>query len=380
MTAVGRDRPAGSGAATSLANRVEPADRARSAQRPEGIEARRDGHDPKPRLQRLASLDVTRGLALVILLLAGNPFLREHLPAQLKHPGWHGLSFADLFFPLFLFVVGVAMTLSRRAGSTRLVLRRTGLLLVVGIAISSFKHGEVHLTGVLQHIAGAYLLAWLVTRAPRRMQVPIATAILAAIWAGFLLWADPGSDPWGEDGSFAHAVNGWLIGGFSTEGVLQTVTSSVSVLGGAFVGRAVKERRDPRELLRRVAGHAIWLIGAGLLLALLVPINKRLWTPSYTVLTIGTSCAFFAFFIWVVDIHRRVGWVTPMRELGANPIAVYVGFIVVRALIDDYSASVPALAPFGSDTAGALVYSSAWLFAGWLFARWLYRRRVFLRL
>lgn len=378
MTEAGRDRPTGTGGPPSMPSPVKHPDEPAVAESPGTVEPDR-GHDAGSRFGRLQSLDVTRGLALVILLLAGNPFLREHLPVQLKHPVWHGLRFADLFFPLFLFVVGVAMTLSRRAGTPRLVLRRVGLLLVVGIAISSLKHAEFHVTGVLQHIAGSYLVAWLVLRAPRRSQVPIAIGILGAVWAGFLLWADPGSDPWSREETLAHAVNRWLIGGFATEGVLQTVTSAVTVLGGAFIGRGIRER-DTQRLFRWVAGNATWLIAAGLFFALFVPINKRLWSPSYTVLTLGVSCAFFALFIWLVDIHRQGRWTTPMRELGANPIAVYVGFITLRALIDDYRESVPSLAPFGSDTAGALTYSLAWLVTGWLFARHLYRRRVFIKL
>jgi predicted acyltransferase len=316
----------------------------------------------------------------VIMLLAGNPFMREDLPVQLKHPEWHGLRFADLFFPLFLFVVGVAMTLSRRSGSPRLVLKRVALLWLLGVALSSLKHRELVLPGVLQHIAISYLVAWLVLRTPRKVQPVLTTGILLGVWAGFLLWTGGSQDPWSSEASFAHVVNGWFLGGFATEGVLQSFASAVTVLGGAFVGRAVAKHPDPRQLGRRVASQAAWLIGLALVVALEVPINKKLWSPSFTLLTLGTSCAWFALLIWLIDIRRQRWWVTPFYELGANPIAVYVGFISVRALVSGYSDVMPRIAPFGSDTAGAMLYALGWVAVGWLFAHLLYRRGIFLRL
>lgn len=328
---------------------------------------------------RLLSLDATRGWAIVILLLAGNPFQREYLWDQFKHPQWHGLRFADLFFPLFLFVIGVAMTMSRRSDSPRQVLRRVALLFMVGVALASLKHEGFHVTGVLQHIAGAYLIAWLVLRAPRKTHVPIAAGILAAVWAASVLVAD--GDPWGLQGTLAHAVDGFIYGHFVTEGTVQTVTSAVTVIGGAMIGRGLRERREPERLLRWVAGHAAWLTGAGLLLGFVIPINKRLWTPSFTLLTLGVACAWFALFILLIDVRRRTPrWVTPIVELGANPIAIYIGYITLRALIDDYKTAAPHIAPLGSDAAGAMIYSIAWLVLGWAFAHLLYRRRLFLKI
>ncbi|HVM34055.1 MAG TPA: heparan-alpha-glucosaminide N-acetyltransferase domain-containing protein [Actinomycetota bacterium] len=328
--------------------------------------------------RRLQSLDAVRGLAIVIMLAAGNPFMREHLPVQLTHPEWHGLRFADLFFPLFLFVVGVAMTLSKRTGNLRLVLRRAGLLLLLGVALSSFKHGGFYPTGVLQHIAGAYVIAWVVLRAPSRLQPAVAAGIFAAVWAAFLVMG--GDDPWARTGTAAHAIDGFLFGRFSTEGTLQTVLSSITVIGGAFIGRDVRKILNREELARRVSAHAVWLIALALLLALVVPINKRLWSPSFTLLTLGTSCLWFALFIWLIDVRKHHRWATPLQELGANPIVIYVGFISLRALVSDLGHLAPVLAPLGSKSAGALLYSLAWVAVGWVVARWMFRRDLFVKI
>lgn len=314
----------------------------------------------------------------MILILAGNPFMREHTPTQLKHPAWHGLTFADIFFPLFLFVIGVAMTLSRRVSKPRLVLRRVALLFAIGVALASLSQRQLAPFGVLQHIAGAYLLAWLVLRAPRRMQPLLAAATLGGMWIAFLLYAGPGEDPWSRHDTLSHAIDRFFIGRFSTEGTVPTIMSAVTILGGAFIGRGLKERRDPARLWRWVAGHALWLVALALLVAPYVPINKRLWSVSFTLLTIGTSCAWFALFIWWIDQRGHRQWSIPLEELGANPIAIYVGFIMVRAAIGGFD--VPDITPFGSPTAGAFAYMLMWLVPIWLAARALYRRGIFIKI
>lgn len=327
---------------------------------------------------RLLALDGARGLAIVIMLFAGNPLPRQHLPDQLSHPQWHGLTFADLFFPLFLFAMGVAMTMSRRTGSSWMVIRRVLLLVVIGIALTSHKHERLVAFGVLQHIAGAYLLAWLALKAPRRFQVFIAVGTLLSVWIAHLLFGN--GDPWGQEGTFAHEVQRWLGSGFTPEGAVQTVTSTVTVLGGAFVGFGMRHRRDPAVLLRWVSAHSVWLIAAGALLALVIPINKRLWTPSFTVLTLGTSCAWFALLIWLADIRRRAWLVRPLEDLGANPIAIYVLFMTARSLLDDYRSWWPELAPFGNPAAGTLIYGLLWTIVAWAFARLLVNRDIYLKL
>jgi predicted acyltransferase len=326
---------------------------------------------------RLISVDATRGFAMVILLLAGSAWHRSNLPDQLRHPEWHGVTFADLFFPLFLFVVGISMTLSRRAGEARPVLKRVALLFLIGVALSSLKARGFAPHGVLQHIAVSYLLAWLVLQAPRKLQLLLTLGIFAGVWAAFVLWAG-GRDPWSSEATVAHAVDGFFIGRFATEGTLQTIMSTVTVLGGAFIGRGIRAHRDPQALLKWVTTHALWLVVAALALSEVVPLNKRIWTPSFTLLTLGTSCVWLALFIWLVDIRGQRRAVLPLRWLGANPIAVYVTYMTVTILLAPVP--MPELAPFGSRMAGALTYSVGWLIVGLVFARELYRRRIFIKI
>ena len=330
--------------------------------------------------RRLRALDAARGLAIVVMLVVMNPGPAGELPDQLHHPDWHGLTFADLFFPLFLFAVGVAMTLSPRGADARHVLFRAGVLLVIGIALGSLKHERLALTGVLQHIAGAYVVAFAVLRAPRRWQLPVTVGLLVAYWLAFVVGA-PGDDPWAQSGTLAHRVDETLLPGFTSEGTLQTLISAVTVLGGAFTGRVIAAVADRRDLLVRLVGAATVLIAAGVVLATVVPVNKRLWTPSFTVLTLGTSLAWLALGTWLIDLRGARRSTAPLVHLGANPIAIYVGFFASLSLLRNYGDGLtPDIAPGGSDVAGAFVHAAAWTALWWLVAYVLYRRRIFIKI
>jgi len=352
-----------------------------AAARAPGSRAVAPGRAPGPSSpRRLLALDAARGLAIVVMLVVMNPGPTADLPAQLHHPDWHGLTFADLFFPLFLFAIGVAMTLSPRGLDVRHVLYRAAVLLVLGIALASLKHETFGRTGVLQHIAAATIVALLVLRLPRRYQLAATVALVLLYWAAFVVLA-PGDDPWARTGTLAHEVDRFLVGGFTAEGTLQSLISGVTVVGGAFAGRLIRDVPDRRRLLNLIAVRAAGLVSLGLVLTLAVPLNKRLWTPSFTALTLGTSLAWLAIGIWLIDLRGARRATAPLVHLGANPIVIYAGFFTALALLRNYGGSLlPSIAPAGSAVAGALLYAAAWTALWWLVAYVLYDRRIFIKL
>ena len=72
-----------------------------------------------PGTRRFASVDVLRGWAVAAMLLVNNPGDWGHVFAPLRHADWHGFTPTDLIFPLFLFVVGVSISLGPRSGTAR---------------------------------------------------------------------------------------------------------------------------------------------------------------------------------------------------------------------------------------------------------------------
>src|SRR5688500_8638955 len=64
---------------------------------------------PPAKAQRLASLDVFRGITIAAMMVVNNPGDWNHKYAPLGHAEWNGWTPTDLVFPFFLFIVGVAI-------------------------------------------------------------------------------------------------------------------------------------------------------------------------------------------------------------------------------------------------------------------------------
>src|SRR5262245_25325326 len=77
---------------------------------------------PSTATERIVSVDALRGFDMFWIigadsLVAGLRKLSDWQPiqftaAQLEHARWHGMTFYDLVFPLFVFVMGVSIPLS----------------------------------------------------------------------------------------------------------------------------------------------------------------------------------------------------------------------------------------------------------------------------
>lgn len=61
---------------------------------------------------RLLSLDVLRGLTMILMTIVNNPGDWGHVYTPFLHAEWHGCTLTDLVFPTFLFIVGVTTVLS----------------------------------------------------------------------------------------------------------------------------------------------------------------------------------------------------------------------------------------------------------------------------
>lgn len=344
---------------------------------------RADGPAVDARPKRLVSLDVLRGLAIVLMLLVDNPGIPAAQPAQLVHPAWHGFRVADLVFPLFLFAVGVAMPFSRKAASPRLAGRRVVFLFAIGTLLNSVKYGRVTFAGVLQHIAGSYLIAWCVLRLRIRWQLAIIATILGGAWAAYTFLDAPGIDPgsWAYGRNPGAVVDSWLFGGPQTEGVPAMVFGAVNVIFGVVVGRLMKRAPTHREVLARLAGWGVGAVALGVALAFPVPVNKHLWTPSYAVLTSGLSCLVLLALYELVDRRGLHGWSRPLVQLGMNALAVFVfsQAVTVLVLTRFRSALVAPLAHLVTAPVASVLYGVGVCAMSWLLAWVLYRREVFVR-
>jgi len=305
---------------------------------------------------RLVSLDAFRGATIAGMILVNNPGTWEHVYPQLRHAAWHGWTFTDFIFPFFLWIVGVAMTFSfaRRveegADTGKLfvhVVRRSAIIFALGLFLNGFPFGLIgdrefslatfRIPGVLQRIAICYLVVGaLLLRTGVRAQVRWLVGLLAGYWLAVRLIPVPGYgagvlEPMGNLVWFIDskllAGHTWVhapAAGFDPEGILSTIPAIGTALFGVLTGHWLRSGR-PREELAGwmfVAGNLLLLLGV--ILDMSLPINKNLWTSTYSIFMAGWALVCFSTIYWLIDVKKFQGWAKPFVVYGMNAIAIYV--------------------------------------------------------
>ncbi len=293
------------------------------------------------RRDRIASVDVLRGLTMAAMIVVNNPGTWTHMYPALRHAAWgEPLRLADLIFPTFIFLVGVSVPLAfarrlaasvSRAGLLSRALRRAGILLLIGLGLNLFPDFDLaglRLPGVLQRIAVVYAacaaayLAW----GPRGWLA--ASVVLLAGYTALLGWVpvpgvghalvSPGmSLPVWLDERLLGAHT-WRGPG-DPEGLLSTLPAIASGLMGLLAGHGLAARGP-----RRPAAAGLVLLAAGLLWSQRLPAAKELWTGAYALIAAGWSLLALALCLRVVD---GFGWrrgLAPLTILGRHALTAFV--------------------------------------------------------
>jgi predicted acyltransferase len=367
------------------------------------------------RSERLLSLDVFRGLTIAAMILVNNPGTWSAVYAPLRHADWNGWTFTDLVFPFFLFIVGVAMTLSfarriargdSRAALFKQVVRRTLIIFALGLILNGFPYfamSKIRIPGVLQRIALAYFFASLIYLTTKLRGQMIATgSLLAGYWILMITVPVPG---FGRGiltpaGNLAAFIDHALLHGhiyrptWDPEGILSTLPAIATVMFGIFTGHWLRATPSPqRRTVGLLAGGAAAIL-IGEVMSVWFPINKNIWTSSYTVFTAGMAMLLFALCYWIVDVKGYRAWAKPFVVYGMNAIAVYVlSGLEARAStiwkvvqVNGKAVSIRAFlynkffAPLASPTNASLMWALAYVLF-WLAVMWLfYRRKIFVKI
>ena len=364
---------------------------------------------------RLTALDAFRGAAMLLMVLVndgGGP--RSY--GQLEHSDWHGWTLTDTVFPSFLWIVGVAITLSLgkrlqsgvRPGSlVPQILRRSLTLYAIGFVLyllPNFDFAHARVLGVLQRIAICYFVAsclYLFTGI--RGQI-IAIAAVLLLYTGLMVFYPvPGYGPghFDVDGNFAHYIDHMVLGPhnygstktWDPEGIVSTLPAIATALLGVMAGHILRLKSD---LMRRIG----WLVVTGVILLAAaftwshwMPINKKIWTCSFALLMAGLDFVLLGLFLWVVDVRGHKKIVKPLLIVGMNSIAIYVASELFAGLLDfvtvhsgGQSLSLHELiynrvfAPLGSVEAASLMWALTFTAILYLLAYALYKKQWFWRI
>lgn len=367
--------------------------------------------------RRLMSLDALRGFdmfwilggeALFAGLLAWTGWQGwQWFDTQLHHSEWHGFTFYDLIFPLFIFLSGVALGLSpkrldklpiaQRMPLYKHAVKRLLLLLFFGIL---YNHGwgagapvvldEVRYASVLGRIAFAWFFAAiLVWHTCLRTQIITMVGILIGYALLQLFFPVPGygAGSFTPEGSINALIDTHLLPGITyqnrpldPEGILSTIPAVANALAGVFVGHFIVKPHPKGEWFKvvymLVAGAVV--VGVGWLFDLIVPVNKELWTSSFTLVTIGWSLILLTVFYAIVDLLKWQTLAFPFVVIGCNAIIIYLASSLInwKYIAQGLFGGVINATP----TAGQqLVAVISLLLVQWLLLFWMYRRNIFIK-
>jgi predicted acyltransferase len=365
---------------------------------------------------RFVAIDVMRGLTLALMIVVNLQIGEGKSYTQLLHARWDGLTLTDLVFPTFMFVVGTSLsfTLERyqrlgNAAVLRKVLTRTALIFLCGYLLYWFPFFRIdaagHLVaapiahtrifGVLQRIALGYGAAALIVHYGRRAgAVAFAVAALLVYW-----WLMHAFGDYSLAGNAEIRLDKLLLGeghmyhgegvAFDPEGILSTLPAIVNVLAGYLAGRFLRDRgTNGRTIVSLLVAGALCVLLA-LWWNTVFPINKKLWTSSYVLCTVGIDLGVLAILVYLLPQGQHRSWTYFFEVFGRNTLVIYLlseAAEKVLHMVRIGSQSTlewvyaSGFAPWAGDKAGSLLYAIAYMLCCWAVAYAMDRRRIYVRL
>ncbi len=289
-----------------------------------------------------------------------------------------------------------------------------------GYAITPYNFGTMRIPGVLQRIAVCYLIVSIIyLHTNWKQQTAIGIALLLVYWLMMTKIPVPACEIATIDdkacnlAAFLDRVilgvdHIWRAGKvFDPEGILSTLPAIATTLSGVLAGTWLMSEppasaggqsdRVRNDADRKAVGLFFFgtiLLAVGWSWSLVFPLNKSLWTSSYTVYTSGLALLTLAVCYYVIDIKGYKRWAKPFVIFGVNALALFVFSGIIARLLGIIRVAVPEgkeislqqwiyqnlFLTWAEPINASLAYAGSFILF-WMFLMWLlWRRRLFIKL
>lgn len=274
------------------------------------------------------------------MIVVNSPGTWEHVAAPLCHSAWNGLTLADTIFPCFMFIMGMTTYISLRKYSFRLssalmlkIMRRTLVLYLLGLLVNWTAAGlpgihDLRVMGVLQRFAITYLVVSLIGAAVPLRRIPYIAVALLAFYAVLLLAFNGYAH---DESSLLSIVDRACLGrnmmndgGIDPEGILSTIPSLAHVMIGYCVGATAMSDISLKDKLLTMTQWGIAMLFMGLLADCFLPINKKVWSPTFVLATCGISLLALVLLAILIDVRKARMPKKVFLVFGMNPLVCYV--------------------------------------------------------
>lgn len=366
-------------------------------------------------MNRFKALDVFRGATVCFMIVVNTPGSWSTTFSPLLHAPWHGFTPTDLVFPSFLFAVGTSISFVKRKWPDKTssevlnkIFKRFIIIFLIGFLLYWFPFvkwseagtlvlkplSETRIMGVLQRIALCYFFAALMIYYLSQRLLIVSSAILLLAYWGMLYFLGDYS----LEGNFARTLDRWLLGDnhlykgegipFDPEGLLSTLPAIVNVIAGYFTGAFIIKNKVSFETLAKLLLASVGLIVLAYCWDLLFPINKKLWTSSYVILTIGIDLALLAAIFYSTDFIKKPFNYYFFEVFGKNPLFIYLlsGFLTILLFffrIDGKQSLYNYIYVHGfswiNPYLGSFLFALTFMLICWSVGWWMDKKKIYIR-
>ncbi|MBS1487896.1 MAG: DUF1624 domain-containing protein [Bacteroidetes bacterium] len=363
--------------------------------------------------QRNLSLDVLRGMTVALMIIVNTPGNYATTFSPLLHASWHGFTPTDWVFPTFMFVVGNAMSFSlvkyESAGQSiflKKIFKRFAVIFLLGFLMYWFpffhqENGEwvfnsfadTRVFGVLQRIALGYLFASLILHYwKEKGAILFSVFALLGYWLILFVIGD-----YTLTGNAVLKLDLALLGerhlyhgegmAFDPEGLLSTLPAIVNVIAGYLTGRFILQKRNPYETIARLMMAGAVLVFVALSWNMVFPINKKLWTSSFVLYTVGLDLLILPLLIFIIDVKQQKRWTYFFEVFGKNTLFIYmfseIGIIFFWLLkIGDvtlYEWLYQNIFRLAGDYTGSFLFALGWMLTCWSVGWWMDKKKIYVK-
>ena len=391
---------------------------------------------------RILSIDILRGLTIAGMITVNNPGSWSYMYAPLEHAEWNGLTPTDLVYPFFMCVMGMCIYIAMRKfdfacnrATVYKIVKRMVLIYLVGLAIVWFSafcrrwnnpqegadffsqlwymvwsFDKLRLTGVLARLAVCYGITALLAITVRHKHLPyivggLLLAYFVILMAGNGFAYDETNILSIVDRAVLTDAHMYHDNGIDPEGLLSTLPSIAHTLLGFIIGSllfrkadAGAQQLDARTNITLTKVVPLFVVGtsllfAGYLLSYGCPINKKVWSPTFVLVTCGLASMLLALFTWIIDVKGKKKWSKFFEVFGVNPLFLFVlsdFFAIVFGAftfpVGDKQMNVigfvysQLLSPIFGQYGGSLVYSLLFIALNWVIGYQLYKKKIYIKL
>jgi hypothetical protein len=331
--------------------------------------------------QRIISIDALRGITIFVMIFVNELASVVNVPQWMKHmpADADAMTFVDLVFPAFLFIVGMSVPFAFNArlikgDSVRTIwthtLKRALALIIMGVFMVNASDGY----DAAQMMIAPALWGFLAYAMPipiwnkygKDFPVGLKSIFqyggIAVLITLYFLYVQTdgtiGMTPqwWGILGLIGWAylisvIYYWLVSGklwamivflivcvsLNSANLTQSLhlpewlrfiaghlTHATLVTAGIVISLLFFDRKIEKKINWPVIGFIVLFFSFGFFLRQYYGISKIHGTPAWTLLSAGICTVLFYFLYWLMELKKQTQWSNFFMPAAANPLLIYI--------------------------------------------------------